>query len=199
MVPVTVDTTGQPASILDYEFKRDLNAYLDRLPDSAPMQSMADIIAFNQAHAQTALKFGQSQFLESQAFDVTPGSADTVKYEADKAAGLAWAQSRIDTALTRGTADPADDLTSIVYANSGSAGIGARATYPSIVVPSGYQPTTRRPAGLSFLGGAYSEAILIGLAYDFEQAAQAWKPAAEINPSLFRCVEKKTAPISCAP
>lgn len=199
LVPVTIDTTGQPTSILDYEFKRDLNAYLSRLPDSAPMKSMADIIAFNEAHAGVALKFGQSQFLESQAFDVTPGSADTVKYEADKAAGLAWAQSRIDTALNRGTPDTADDLVSIVYAQSGSAGIGARATYPSIVVPSGYSSSTRRPAGLSFLGGAFSEATLIGLAYDFEQAADAWKPAAEINPSLFRCVPPRTAPVSCAP
>ena len=46
--------------ILTAEFKRDLNAYLGRLPASAPMKSLADIIAFNTAHADEALKFGQT-------------------------------------------------------------------------------------------------------------------------------------------
>ena len=36
-----------PGDILTPEFKRDLNAYLSRLPASAPMKSLADIIAYN--------------------------------------------------------------------------------------------------------------------------------------------------------
>ena len=49
-----------PFDILTPEFKRDLNAYLGRLPASAPMKSLADIIAYNTAHADEALKFGQT-------------------------------------------------------------------------------------------------------------------------------------------
>ena len=54
-------------TILTAEFKRDLNAYLSRLPASAPMKSLADIIAYNSAHADEALKFGQTQLTASQA------------------------------------------------------------------------------------------------------------------------------------
>jgi len=197
LVPVTIETTGQPPSILSYEFKRDLNAYLRRLPAKAPRKSMLDILQYNAAHADVALKFGQAQFLESQQLDVSPTSADTAKYQADKAAGITWARSRIDGALTRDTPDTSDDLTAIAYANSGSAGLGARAQYPSIVVPAGYTATHRRPAGLSFLGTAFSEAKLIGLAYDFEQASRAWQPPAAVNPSLFRCAQERAA--GCAP
>jgi amidase len=161
------------------------------------MKSMQDVLQYNAAHADVALKFGQAQFVESQKLDVSPGSADTVQYEADKAAGITWARDRIDGALTRGTAGPSDDLAAIAYPNSGSAGVGARALYPSIVVPAGYTATHRRPAGLSFLGTAFSEARLIGLAYDFEQASQAWRPPATINPSLFRCADERVA--GCAP
>ena len=53
------------------EFKRDLNAYLGRLPASAPMKSLADIIAYNTAHADEALKFGQAQLTASQAIDLS--------------------------------------------------------------------------------------------------------------------------------
>jgi len=197
LVPVTISTTGQPPSILGYEFKRDLNAYLQRLPADAPRKSMQDILEYNAAHADVALKFGQAQFVESQKLDVSPGSADTAKYGVDKEDGINWARQRIDGALTGDPKDASDDLVAIAYPNSGSAGIGARALYPSIVVPAGYTSTHRRPAGLSFLGTAFSEATLIGLAYDFEQATKAWRPPAVVNPSLFRGAEQQ-AP-GCAP
>ena len=81
LVPVTLDTSSSipgGSTVLSYEFKRDLNIYLSRLPGSAPMKTLADIIAYNDAHAQVALKFGQVLALASQAKDITPGSADTV-------------------------------------------------------------------------------------------------------------------------
>ncbi|MFB9677453.1 amidase family protein [Streptosporangium vulgare] len=58
---VTVDTSGLPASILNYEFKRDLNAYLARLGRRAPMKTPDDVVRFNLAHAgERAIKFGQT-------------------------------------------------------------------------------------------------------------------------------------------
>lgn len=38
--------------------ERDLNAYLAALGEAAPLQTIADIVAFNEAHPQTALKYG---------------------------------------------------------------------------------------------------------------------------------------------
>ena len=52
---VTIPAPAAPGAgdILTPEFKRDLNAYLSRLPANAPMKSLADIIAYNTAHEPT--------------------------------------------------------------------------------------------------------------------------------------------------
>lgn len=182
LVPVTLDTSSSipgGSSVLTYEFKRDLNTYLSRLPAGAPSKTLADIIAYNSAHAQRALKFGQTQALASQANDITPGSADTVKYLADRAQDLLDSKGRIDAVMS------ANDLTALLFANSGSAGIGAKADYPTVLVPAGYQASNRRPFSIAFLGQAWSEPTLIGYAYAYEQATLLRQPPSAINPTLF--------------
>jgi amidase len=182
LVPVTLDTSSSipgGSTVLSYEFKRDLNIYLSRLPGSAPMKMLADIIAYNDAHAQVALKFGQVLALASQAKDITPGSADTVKYLADRAQDLADSKGRIDALMS------ASNLTALLFANSGSASIGAKADYPSISIPAGYQASNLRPFNIAFLGQAWSEPTLIGYAYAYEQATLLHQPPSAINPTLF--------------
>lgn len=182
LVPVTLDTSSSivgGSSVLTYEFKRDLNTYLSRLPANAPRRTLADIIAFNTAHAGVALKFGQVLALAAQAKDLSPGSADTVKYLADRAQDLADSKARIDALMA------ADELTALLFANSGSAAIGAKAGYPSITVPAGYQASNRHPFNIAFLGQAWSEPTLIGYAYAYEQATNLRQPPSAINPTLF--------------
>jgi len=182
LVPVTLDTTSSipgGSSVLTYEFKRDLNTYLSRLPASAPVRALADVIAFNLAHAQVALKFGQVQALASQAKDLSPGSADTAKYLADRAQDLADSRGRIDPLMA------ANGLTALLFANAGSAAIGARAGYPSITVPAGYQSGNRRPFNLTFLGRAFNEPTLVGYGFAFEQATRLRRTPSAINPTLF--------------
>ena len=141
-----------------------------------------------------------TQLTASQAVDLSPSSADTAAYTANRALGLSSSRSSIDALLTRGTTDPSDDLSAIVSPQS-TTGTGARAGYPTVMVPNGYAAANRRPTPLSFLGTAYSEGTLLALAYDFEQAAKgyAWKPVSAVNPTLYRCVEPKAAPGDCAP
>jgi amidase len=182
LVPVTLDTSSSipgGSTVLSYEFKRDLNIYLSRLPGGAPMKTLADIIAYNDAHPQVALKFGQVLALASQAMDITPGSADTVKYLADRAQDLADSKGRIDALMS------ASNLTALLFANSGSASIGAKADYPSISIPAGYQASNRRPFNIALLGQAWSEPTLIGYAYAYEQATLLHQPPSAINPTLF--------------
>ncbi|HEY2669423.1 MAG TPA: amidase family protein [Rugosimonospora sp.] len=196
LVPVTLDTGSTipgGSSVLTYEFKRDLDTYLSRLPRNAPMKSLADIIAYNDAHATVALKFGQTNALASQAKDISAGSADTARYLADRAQDLVDSKDRIDALMQ------ADDLTALLFAGSGSAGIGAKAGYPSISIPAGYQASNRRPFNISFLGRAWSEPTLIGLGYAYEQASQLRRPPSQINPSLFRCAGPGGSDTSCAP
>ncbi|MDH2427843.1 amidase family protein [Sphaerisporangium sp. TRM90804] len=181
LVDVTLDTSGPSSTVLSYEFKRDLNAYLARLPRNAPMKTIDDIVAYNQAHAREALKFGQTNALASQAKDISPGSADTARYQADRAADLAASKDRLDAVIQ------ANDLGALLFANSGSAGIGARAGYPSINVPAGYQAANRRPFSIAFLGRAWTEPALIGYAYAYEQATKLRRPPSEINPAPYRC------------
>jgi len=182
LVPVTLDTSSSipgGSTVLSYEFKRDLNTYLSRLPKDAPVKTLADIIAYNSAHASAALKFGQVLALASQAKDLSAGSADTAKYLADRAQDLADSKGRIDALMSQ------DNLTALLFANSGSAGIGARAGYPSITIPAGYQASNRRPFNLAFLGQAWSEPTLITYAYTYEQATLLRQPPSLLNPALF--------------
>jgi amidase len=197
LVPVTLDTSSSTfpgtSSVLSYEFKRDLNAYLSRLPRNAPMNTLADIIAYNNAHSQAALKFGQTRALDAQAKDLSPDSADTVKYKSDRAQDLVESKDRIDAVIQ------SNNLTALMFANSGSAGIGAKAGYPSITVPAGYQAANRRPFNIAFLGKAWSEPTLVGYGYAFEQATKLRQPPSQINPALFGCAAIGAGNSSCAP
>jgi amidase len=193
VVDVTVDTGGLPASILTYEFKRDLNAYLSRLPADAPMKTLDDVVRFNTAHAaEGTIKFGQSQLVDSNEVELDD-PATKATYEADRDKGIAMARERIDSVLR------ANDLGAIVFIGSGSAGIGARAQYPSVAVPIGYDPANGRPIGMTFLGTAFTEADLLAYAYAYEQASLLWRPPSKVNPSLFRCSSPGDQPRSCAP
>jgi amidase len=192
-VDITVQTGGLPPSILGYEFKRDLNAYLARLPANAPMKTLDDVVRFNIAHAgEGAIKFGQTQLIASNQIDLDDPAARAA-YEADRDNGIAMARQRIDSVLA------AQDLDAIVFAGNGSAGIGARAQYPSVAVPIGYDPANGRPFGMSFLGTRYTEADLLSFAYAYEQASLMWRPPTEVNPALFNCTRLSTRSRSCAP
>ncbi|MFJ9033430.1 amidase family protein [Streptomyces sp. NPDC102274] len=193
LVDVTLDTSGHPSTVLSYEFKRDLNAYLARLPKNAPRKNLADIIAYNNAHAGAALKFGQVNAVNSEAKDLGADSADTAAYEASRAQDLADSKDRIDAVMKD------NNLTALLFANSGSAGIGAKAGYPSISVPAGYQAANRRPFSISFLGRAWSEPTLIGYAHDYEQATKLRRPPTVINPAPYRCTALTRLGDSCAP
>jgi amidase len=192
-VDVTVQTGGLPPSILGYEFKRDLNAYLARLPANAPMKTLDDVVRFNLAHAaEGAIKFGQTQLTASNEIDLDDPVA-RAEYEANRDNGIAMARERIDSVLA------AQGLDAIVFFGNGSAGIGARAQYPSVAVPIGYDPANGRPFGMSFLGTRYTEAKLLSFAFAYEQASLMWRPPATVNPSLFQCTEASDFARSCAP
>ncbi|MEP0873336.1 amidase family protein [Trichocoleus desertorum AS-A10] len=64
-IPTARELSGFSSSVLTYEFKRDLNAYLASLGPDAPVRTLADVIAFNEANADMALKYGQTWALAS--------------------------------------------------------------------------------------------------------------------------------------
>jgi amidase len=63
------------------------------------------------------------------------------------------------------------DLDAIVFPSYIGSTICAIAGYPSIAVLAGYMESGR-PFGVTFAGTAFSEGVLIKLAYAFEQATK---------------------------
>ena len=82
-------------------------------------------------------------------------------------------------------------------------GIGARAGYPQLTVPAGYDldnTKTYNPVNISFTGTAYSDDKLLAFGYAYEQATNLRLPPSFTNPSLWRCVPGSAVmPHSCAP
>ena len=166
------------STVLMYGQKHDLNLYLASRPN-APVHTLSDIIAFNNAHAAVALKYGQAIFLAANQLDTSPGSADTQRYLADRALDLALTRSGIDAVLngSDGIQGTDDDFDAILFPQNRGAAAPAKAGYPSIVVPGGFLPPSGlvinpAPFGVTFTGRAFSEPTLIALAYAFEQATK---------------------------
>ncbi|MGE5268557.1 MAG: amidase family protein [Thiohalocapsa sp.] len=163
-----------------YELKHDLNAYLTRWLSGTPMRSLADIIAFNAAHAEAALRFGQDLFLAAEA---TVGDLSEPEYHAARAADLRASRSLgLDAYMDRHRLD------AVLFPANAGAEIAAKAGYPSVQVPAGFvaggsgRSTPPYPLGLTFTGRAWSEALLLRLAYAFEQASRARRPPPELPP-----------------
>lgn len=163
------------SSVLRYEFKRDLNLYLESLGASATINDINDVDQFISDYlianpaTDGPFKYGKVRIDASKLIDLSPTSADTLQYLADRALD-------IENSRTLGIDKFMEDnnLDAVLFSGTSGAGIGARAGYPTIIVPAGYQTLNNlNPLGLSFLAKAYEEDKLIGYAYDFEQASLA--------------------------
>ncbi len=177
------------ASALFYGFKRDLNAYLATLGPGSMVHSLSEVIAFNEAHAAVALKYGQTLALLSDSIDISPGSADTAQYLDSRAQDIIRSRGALDAVYNGpdGQKGTADDFDALLFSANSGAGTPAKAGYPSITVPGGFVPPTPPidnpfPSGVTFSGRAFSEPRLIGLAYAFEQATKHRRPPASTPP-----------------
>jgi amidase len=168
--------------ILLYEFKAGLNAYLRDLPPSVRVRSLQDVIAFNEKERDREMPhFGQELFAMAQ----KKGPLTAPAYRTALARCRARARTQgIDAVMTRlrldaivaPTGSPAwpIDLVNGDHFLGASSTPAAVAGYPSITVPAGF--ANGLPVGVSFIGRAWSEAKLIGLAYAFEQATRHRQP-----------------------
>jgi len=173
------------STVLNYGFKRDLNAYIAaHVRRAFPIDSLQDVVNFNTAFGPGATKYDQDLAIFSQLFDTTPLSSDTVRYLSDRAADISNSHAAILSVLNGPDGKPgtADDYDALLFSGNSGAGTPAKAGYPSIVVPGGtFQNVVTPPfpdgfnakdgpAGVTFSGRAFSEPRLIALAYAFEQA-----------------------------
>lgn len=182
----TLPTRGQfgdaEFEILLFEFKAGIEAYLKALGPAAPMKTLKDLIAFNEAHAKEEMPyFGQDLFLKSEAkgplTDKTYLAAKARARRLSRTEGLdkVLAGKKLD-ALIAPSGGPAwlTDLVNGDYGTGGSSGPAAVAGYPSITVPAGF--VRGLPVGVSFIGPAWSEGPLISMAFAYEQRTKARRP-----------------------
>ncbi|MFD0589101.1 amidase family protein [Paenibacillus sp. GCM10027627] len=171
-IPMPLDENNWNQAAICHEFKQGLNRYLCKLGPSASVHSLDELIDYNEKHKERALKYGQNFFVQSEADGMTEEEYTSLQHtyrEKGRREGIDFLLEhyRLDALLLPGD----------VHGNY----MAARMGYPLVCVPAGYVEigvldadgdSTKGPMGVIFSGGAYSEPILIKLAYGFEQATR---------------------------
>jgi amidase len=174
------DAKGKDADcsiVFKYGMKRDFNAWLASLGDTAPVKTLTELRLWNVANQRMgAIKYGQALLDISDEMDV---ERDRARYEADRAKDIELSATRgIDAAMAEHRLD------ALLFPAGMGASIAAKPGYPTVIVPFGRVPNAPTPAlpegfdakpspfGVAFTAGKCSEPALIGLAYAFEQATK---------------------------
>lgn len=182
LVDVHFDTLGDfdeaELEVLLHEFKHGLDAWLPRHVPHAAVKSLADVIAYNESHAERVLAFfGQDLLARSQACE--PLACARYRTALSRCRRLSRKHG-IDAAIERHAADAFVALTSQPawlldpligdVTRGGFTMLPAVAGYPHLTVPAGF--AGRLPIGISFFGAAFSDARLLGIGHAFEQATR---------------------------
>jgi len=181
--PIAIPSLGKlgqaPSTVLSYEFKDGLNRYLATPGRVTPMHTLADLIAFNTAHAVAEMPFfGQELFIAAQArgpltdkayLDARATCLQLTRAEGIDAVMAAHSLNAL-ICFTKGTATLTDHLNGEAGSGSSST-LAAVAGYPSVTVPAAN--VYGLPIGLSFVGLPWSDAQLLALAADFESQTKA--------------------------
>jgi amidase len=164
--------------VLYTELKDDLPAYL--ATTSAKVRTLADVIAFNEANKAAEMPFfGQESFLKAEK---TRGTKDPeylgARAKSARLAGpegidamLKTANAQILVTPTYGTPWLSDPAHGDQFSGPSASELPAVSGYPHLTVPMGL--VEGLPAGLSFIGTAYADGLLLKAGYAYEQTTHA--------------------------
>jgi amidase len=151
--------TDDEFTALLYEFRAQIADYLATLTHTN-MRTLADLIAFNNAHCEQELVYyGQEVFEQSEQ---AVGYPNDPTYVAARTHARNTARSGIDDALA------ADNLDAIVAPHLTNSTGPAVAGYPNLSLPVGIR-NSGRPAGMLIYSTFLHEPQLIGFGFDLEQ------------------------------
>ena len=186
--PADIATLGSfeedEMTVMLYEFGPNLKRYFAWLGPSAPVRSLEDIIAFNESHkAQEMPFFGQ----DLMTMAAKKGPLTSEDYQRRFARYRRQAIDGIDAVMTKHQLDalvaPTGGPSWLIDLVNGDrfpgdefapSTVTSVAGYPQITVPMGMYKGL--PIGISFFGRAWTEPVLIKLAYAYEQATRHRKP-----------------------
>lgn len=179
-------------TVLLYELREGMDAYLGGSPANIPVRSLADVVRFNRDHAAEEMRWFGQEFFE-QALETT----DREAYEKARANSLRLAGAEgIDKLLadndvafliapTTGPAWTSDLVNGDHYSGGiGAGSLAAIAGHPHLTVPMG--AVEGLPVGLSFIGARWADHAVLkaGAAYERvrsstvpEPTFERWKPA----------------------
>jgi amidase len=150
-------------NVLLHEFKSGINNYLKTVSPALGLQTLSDIIAYNEKHKEDCLKYNQELLIES---DQTDGTLTSPVYIKSRLNDLEKTQDNgIDYVMKE------NQLDALISPNDVWYGIPAKAGYPSISVPSGFDDDGL-PLSIIFTAEAFTEKKLIKIAYAYEQLTQ---------------------------
>jgi Asp-tRNA(Asn)/Glu-tRNA(Gln) amidotransferase A subunit family amidase len=162
------------------QFKYDLNRYLARLGDKAPMHSLDEIIKSRRFHPSI-----QARLESGQAADDVPGqtpgcrSRDEFREKLRAAVVKLMDSAQLDALVYPTWSNPPRLIADLNTPGGANKQLFAPSTgFPAITVPMDYSRGGTLPAGLQFFGRPWSEATLIRLAYAYEQATHHRHPPA---------------------
>jgi len=173
--------------VLLYELRVGLGAYLKGSTAQIPVRSLADVIAFNKAHADAEMRwFGQDLF--EQAETIKPATYKKVHAENLRLAGpegidklLAANKVSLLIAPTVGPAWTTDMVNGDHYnASIGATSLAAIAGYPHLTVPMG--AVEGLSVGLSFIGAKWADHALLLAGAAYERARTAKLPVPSLKP-----------------
>ncbi|MCK0188909.1 amidase [Arenibacter sp. F20364] len=183
----TDEVGGYSFQVMLYEYKDGLNKYFQSLGPGAAIKSVEELIAFNEKDS-IELKFYNQRYLEmaQEKGDLTDDAylqalASMLKGSREEGIDRVMDLHHLD-AIIAPTGSPAwkTDLINGDSFQLGSSSPAARAGYPNITVPMGYVDAL--PVGISFFGRAWSEPVLLEIAYAYEQGTKHRKAPKFITP-----------------
>ena len=167
--------------VLLWEFKDGLNKYFASLGENAPVKTVEELIVFNNNDSIELLYYDQELLLEAQ----KKGSVESKEFldivvkmnrlVREEGIDKVMTENRLD-AFIAPTGSPAwkTDLINGDSYTVSSSSPAAVSGYPNITVPMGF--VEGLPVGISFFGRAWSEPLLLEIAYAYETGTRHRKP-----------------------
>jgi Asp-tRNA(Asn)/Glu-tRNA(Gln) amidotransferase A subunit family amidase len=165
-------------------FKYDINRYLASRGGLVPVKSLTEIIKSRRFHPTVQRRLEQADAGPENGPD-SPECQSEMDYRERVRSAVAGTMDalKLDAYVYPTWSNPPRLIGDLNTPHGDNSQFFAPTTgFPAVQVPMGYTRGGLLPAGVTFLGRAWSESTLIGLAYAYEQATRHRRPPASTPP-----------------